>query len=102
MYKSKNNKLIIGILSSIGVTIFAILLLYVIKYMPNNLSLEDYFQDLVQGSTRTSATLSVCLLANIPLMYYHQRRRNFNTFYGISIIIGLMAIIIIGKRFNLF
>jgi ABC-type Fe3+ transport system permease subunit len=98
----KNNSVLLGIISSLVVTAFGIALIYVLKYMPLNYSFSEYITDLIHGASKSSATLSLCLLANIPLMYYNQQRKRIKTFYGISIIIGIMAIIIIGKKFGFF
>jgi ABC-type Fe3+ transport system permease subunit len=98
----QKNSILFGLLASLAVTFFGIAFIYVLKYMPQNFSFETYIYDLWNGASKASATLSLCLLANIPLMFYNQKRKRFKAFYGISIIIGLMAVIIIGKKFNLF
>jgi hypothetical protein len=96
------DSILMGLLSSLFVTAFGVVLIYVLRYMPLNYSFDQFLKDIAAGTSKTSASLSLCLLANIPLMYFNQRRRRFKAFYGISIVIILLAIVIVASKFNLF
>jgi hypothetical protein len=100
--KKINNNIIFGIFCSLLVTLFGAGLVYIIKYQPQNLSVADYLLDLGDSSQKQSAILSLSLLANIPLIYFNQKRKRFKSIIGIAIIIGICCILIIRAKFDLF
>jgi hypothetical protein len=100
--KKFNNHILFGLFTSLLVTIFGIALVYVIKYQPQNLSVSDFIQDLINSNIKKSAILSLSLLTNIPLIYFNQKRKRFKTITGIAIVIGIIAVLIVCAKFNLF
>jgi hypothetical protein len=95
------NKLIFGLLASILVSLFGFLILYVLKFMPNNISLNGYISMLQQERLLQSSFLSLSLLANIPLLYFLQKRKRFEAFKGVGVFIVISAVYIIALKFNL-
>jgi hypothetical protein len=95
------NNIIIGLLSSVAVTLFGVALVYVLKYSPLNMTVQEYLSDLLQSNPKKSAILSLALIANIPLIYYNQKRKNYQNLKGIAIVIGVLSVLIIIARFNL-
>lgn len=95
------NNYFFGILLGAVVPLLGVTLVYVIRYMPRDVSLP-YFLELMQDNPRTiSATLSLGLLACIPLFTYYKNRRLMKTLYGIFIPVVIYAIIVLVYRFGL-
>jgi uncharacterized membrane protein YedE/YeeE len=95
------NTIITGLLSSIAVTLFGMALVYVLKYSPLNMTVQEYIGDLMQSNPKKSAILSLSLIANIPLIYYNQKRKNYQNLKGIAVWLGVVSLLIINARFNL-
>ncbi|MCX8471356.1 MAG: hypothetical protein ORN55_06205 [Chitinophagaceae bacterium] len=96
------NNIFTGIFLSLLVTVFGAALVYVLKYSPNNMTVPEFIDDVIHSNAKKSAVLSLALLANIPLIYFNQMRKRLKTITGIAIVIGIMCLIIINARFNIF
>jgi hypothetical protein len=98
LQKRANDKFIVGFLLSIAATLFGLALLYVAKFMNNNVSFAQYLEMLKTEPTFRSPILTLALLANIPLLYYIQQRRLYKSFAGLAVvIIGLGVLIVLNK-----
>jgi hypothetical protein len=94
------NNFFYGIITSIAVTIFGAGLIYVWRYLPNNFSLQDFITDITDMGIKTSAVLSLALLANIPLIFFNQKRHNYKTITGIAVVLFSIVLIILESKFN--
>lgn len=83
------------------IPLIGVMLVYVIRYMPKDISI-GYFMQLLQDNPRAiSSTLSLGLIACIPLFTYYRNRKLLKTLYGIFIPVIVYAIIILQYRFQL-
>lgn len=95
------NHPLFGFLLGILVPLFGILLLYVYKYMPQNISLADFIFLLKTNKQNISKVISLGLIACIPLITYYKNRRLHRTLTGIFAAIILYALLAIGFKFYL-
>jgi ABC-type spermidine/putrescine transport system permease subunit II len=95
------NSILLGVLCSLLVTCFGIALVYVLRYQPQNMSVGEFINDVLHSNQKQSAILSLSLLANIPLIYFNQKRKLMKTIYGIAAVIFPICILIVLTRFNL-
>jgi hypothetical protein len=97
----KNNS-VFGVFVSLLVTGFGLLIVYVIKYLPANVELSSFINDLEYNPVRRLAILTLGLLANIPLLYFCQQRKLYKTLQGIFVVIISAAVLLVCSKFNLF
>lgn len=95
------NNPIFGFFICVAATIFGVMLMYVLKYVPENVSLADFFFMLKTNRFNISKVISLGLLANIPLITYYKNRKQFETLKGIFVAIILFALIAISYKLNL-
>ncbi len=91
-----------GLLMCVAVTFFGLGLVYVWRYQPNNFTFMECLQDVKSNSNKASSILSLALLANIPLIYYFQKRKCYKTLKGIGLILAVIVVLILRAKFNLF
>ncbi len=83
------------------IPIFGVLLVYVIRYMGKNIALDQFWHLLQANPRAISSTLSLGMIACIPLFTYFRNRRLYKTLYGTFVAVGIYAIIVVVYRFNL-
>jgi hypothetical protein len=83
------------------VPLLGILLLFVIKYMPQNVSLTDFIYLLKTNKPNISKVISLGLIACIPLITYYKNRKLYLTLRGIFIAIILYALLAVAYKFHL-
>jgi uncharacterized membrane protein len=98
---NKDNFLL-GLLAGIVVPILGVLLLYVFKYVPQNVSLSDFIYLVKTNKSNIPKVISLGLIACIPLITYFKNRKKYTTLKGIFLAIMLYAIIAISYKFNIF
>lgn len=95
------NNYLFGFLLGIIIPILGVLMVYVIRYSGENVSLGQFWR-LMQLNPRTiSSTLSLGLIACIPLFAYYKNRKLYKTLYGIFAAVGIYAVIVVIYRYNL-
>ncbi len=100
--KRYNDSILWGLMASLLASIFGLAMVYVLKFMGNNVSLSQYIGYLKNEPSFRSAILSLGLLANIPLVYYIQQRRLYKSFKGLAIVVICLGLLIVINKFNLF
>ncbi len=90
-----------GFILGVIIPILGVLMVYAFRYMGKDISLEQFWH-LMQDNPRTiSSTLSLGLIACIPLFTFFRNRKLYKTLYGSFIAVAIYAIIVIIYRFNL-
>jgi hypothetical protein len=89
-----------GFILGMIVPIFGISLLYVFKYMPQNVSVADYIYLLKTNKPNISKVISLGLIACIPLITYYKNRKAFQTLKGIFVAIIIYGLIAVAYKFN--
>lgn len=84
------------------VTLAGMFMLYVMKFMPQNVSISEAIYLLKVNKNNVPKVLSLSLLANIPLITYFKNRYRYKTLKGIFIIIILIEIIAVLYKLNAF
>jgi hypothetical protein len=97
---NRNNSLF-GFFVAILVTIFGILLVWCIQFLPSNIMLDEFYNLLKENHSIIPKTLSLALITYIPLITYYKNRKMMATLKGIFAAIILFAIIIIIYKYNL-
>jgi uncharacterized membrane protein len=96
---NKNN-LLFGFVAGTIVPLLGILLLYVLKYMPQNVSLADFIYLLKTNKHNISKVISLGLIACIPLITYYRNRKRYETLKGIFAAIMIYALLAIAFKFR--
>jgi hypothetical protein len=89
-----------GFLISIAVTIFGVLMVWCVKFLSQNIMLDEFLHLLKENHAMIPKTLSLAMLAYIPLITYYKNRKRIDTLKGIFGAIILFAIIILLYKFN--
>ncbi len=95
------NSLLLGLISGAIVPLLGILIFYVIKYLPENLSLSDFIFMLKTNHYTIPKIISLGMIAYIPLITYYKNRRQHTTLKGIFIMIGVYALLAVFYKFNI-
>jgi hypothetical protein len=95
------NNAAFGFLLGVIVPLLGILLLFVIKYMPQNVSLTDFIYLLKTNKPNISKVISLGLIACIPLITYYKNRKLYLTLRGIFIAIILYALLAVAYKLHL-
>lgn len=91
----------LGIIAGFIVPILGILMLYAIKYLPQNLSLNDFVFLLKTNKSNMPKVISLGLIACIPLIAFYNNRKRFKTLKGIFVSIIFYALLAVAYKFNL-
>ncbi len=94
------DNILFGFMLGIIVPIFGVMLLFVIKYMPQNVSLADFIYLLKSNKPNISKVISLGLIACIPLITYYKNRKLYVTLKGIFGAIILYAIFAVAYKFH--
>lgn len=95
------NNAAFGFVLGVIVPLLGILLLFVIKYMPQNVSLAEFIYLLKTNKPNISKVISLGLIACIPLITYYKNRKLYLTLRGIFIAIILYALLAVAYKFHL-
>jgi hypothetical protein len=95
------NNIFFGFLLGVIVPLLGILFLFVIKYMPQNVSLADFLYLLKTNKSNISKVISLGLIACIPLITYYKNRKLFLTLKGIFAAIIIYALLAVAYKFNI-
>ena len=96
---NKDNFLL-GVFLGIVVPLFGILLYYVLKYMPDNISMSDFLLMIKMNHYIIPKIISLGLIACIPLITYYKNRRQYTTLKGVFLSIILYALMAVLYKFN--
>jgi hypothetical protein len=73
----------LGVIAGLVVPILGILMLYVFKYIPQNVSLDDFIYLVKTNKSNIPKVISLGLIACIPLIAYYNNRKRYSTLKGI-------------------
>ena len=98
---NKDNFLL-GVIAGLVVPILGILMLYVFKYIPQNVSLDDFIYLVKTNKSNIPKVISLGLIACIPLIAYYNNRKRYSTLKGIFLSIMLYALLAVAYKFHIF
>lgn len=96
----KNDNPIIGFILGLIVPLFGTAFLYLLKFMPQNVSVSDFIILAKNNPNNIPKVISLSLLACIPLITYYKNRRCYRTLQGVFAAIILYGIISIAYKMN--
>ena len=92
----------LGVIAGLVVPILGILMLYVFKYIPQNVSLDDFIYLVKTNKSNIPKVISLGLIACIPLIAYYNNRKRYSTLKGIFISIMIYALLAVAFKFHIF
>ena len=92
----------LGVIAGIVVPILGILMLYVFKYIPQNVSLDDFIYLVKTNKSNIPKVISLGLIACIPLIAYYNNRKRYSTLKGIFLSIMIYALLAVAYKFHIF
>lgn len=95
----KNNP-ILGFILGLIVPLFGTLFLYILKFMPQHISLHEFIQLAKNNPQNIPKVISLSLLACIPLITYFKNRRCYRTLNGIFVAILLYAVVVVAYKLH--
>ncbi|MBL7765619.1 MAG: hypothetical protein JNJ58_05975 [Chitinophagaceae bacterium] len=90
----------LGALLGFIVPLFGILLLYMIRFMSRNVSLNGFIYLIQTNHSIIPKIISLGLIATIPLITYYKNRRRYTTLKGVFTLIILYALLAVLYKFN--
>jgi hypothetical protein len=95
----KNNP-VLGFILGLIVPLFGTLFLYLIKFMPQNISLSEFIQLAKNNQQNIPKVISLSLLACIPLITYYKNRRCYRTLNGVFAAILMYAAVVVAYKLH--
>ena len=92
----------LGVIAGLVVPILGILMLYVFKYIPQNVSLDDFIYLVKTNKSNIPKVISLGLIACIPLIAYYNNRIRYSTLKGIFLSIMIYALLAVAYKFHIF
>ncbi|MBK9299708.1 MAG: hypothetical protein IPN14_03580 [Bacteroidetes bacterium] len=92
----------LGVIAGLVVPILGILMLYVFKYIPQNVSLDDFIYLVKTNKSNIPKVISLGLIACIPLIAYYNNRKRYSTLKGIFLSIMIYALLAVAYKFHIF
>ena len=92
----------LGVIAGLVVPILGILMLYVFKYIPQNVSLDDFIYLVKTNKSNIPKVISLGLIACIPLIAYYNNRKRYSTLKGIFLSIMIYALLVVAYKFHIF
>ena len=80
-----------GVLLGFVIPLLGVLMVYIIRCMPYEISFDTFLLRLKTNNRFFSSTLSLAMIAFIPLFTYYRNRRMYKTLYGIFIPVLLLS-----------
>ncbi|MBK6330289.1 MAG: hypothetical protein IPF62_07135 [Bacteroidetes bacterium] len=77
-------------------------MLYVFKYIPQNVSLDDFIYLVKTNKSNIPKVISLGLIACIPLIAYYNNRKRYSTLKGIFLSIMIYALLAVAYKFHIF
>ncbi len=96
------NNYFFGFFLGIIIPLLGMVMVYMLRYMPQNVSVAYFIELLQQNPRAVSSTISLGLIACIPLFTFYKNRKLYKTLYGIFVAVGIYAIIVVGYKFDFF
>ena len=96
---AKDN-LLLGFILGLIIPLLGILFLFVLKYMPQHVSLADFIFMLKSDKPNISKVISLGLIASIPLITYYKNRRLYQTLKGVFAAIIIYAALAVAYKFH--
>ena len=95
------NSLLLGIISGLFVPLIGFLFIYLIMYMPENISISDFIYLIKSNHYIIPKFISLALLTCIPLITYFKNRRLYVTLKGVFASILFYALIAVLYKLNI-
>ncbi len=95
------NSIVIGFISGAIVPILGIAIFYLIKYMPDQISVLDFIFMIKINQYLIPKIISLGLITCIPLITYFKNRRLYNSLKGVFAAIIIYGLIALAYKFNL-
>ncbi|MCC7028912.1 MAG: hypothetical protein IT257_01310 [Chitinophagaceae bacterium] len=92
----------LGLLAGLIVPLLGVIMVYIYKYLPQNVSLSDFIYLVKTNKSNIPKVISLGLIACIPLIAFYNNRKRFTTLKGIFASIILYALIAVAYKFNIF
>lgn len=91
-----------GVCLGIIVPLLGVLMLYMIKYLPQNVGLNDFIYLVKTNKSNIPKVISLGLIACIPLIAYYNNRKRYTTLKGIFLSILLYGLLAVAYKFHIF
>lgn len=98
----RRNNYFFGFFLGLIIPLLGVVFFYVILYIPKSVSFSGFISLLKNNHRLISSTLSLGLIACIPLFTYYKNRRLYKTLYGVFGAVAIYAIIILGYKLGWF
>jgi flagellin-like protein len=95
------NNFMLGAGLAVVILFFGLVFIYVLKFLPSNLSWSGFIVYLRTDSGFRSSILTLALLGNIPFLYFCQRRRLMRAAYGVCATLLLVGIVVVLSKFGI-
>jgi hypothetical protein len=95
------NNIFFGFIAGLIVPLLGILMLYTIKFLPQNVSISGFIYLVKTNQNMIPKVISLGMIACIPLITYYKNRKLYTTLKGIFVAIMLYAITAVLYKFNL-
>lgn len=95
------NNYLFGFVIGMLIPWIGVLLVYMLRYMPNNISVSQFTNILSDNPLLVSSTLALGMLTNIPLFTFFKNRKLYKSLYGVFAAVGIYTAVIIVFRYNL-
>ncbi len=92
----------LGLLAGLIVPLIGVIMVYVYKYLPQNVSLNDFIFLIKTNKSNIPKVISLGLIACIPLIAFYNNRKRFTTLKGIFVSIIFYGLIAVAYKFNVF
>lgn len=92
----------LGLLAGLIVPLLGVVMVYVYKYLPQNVSLSEFIFLIKTNKSNIPKVISLGLIACIPLIAYYNNRKRFTTLKGIFVAIIFYGLIAVAYRTNIF
>jgi uncharacterized membrane protein len=92
----------LGLLAGLIVPLLGVIMVYIYKYLPQNVSLSDFIYLVKTNKSNIPKVISLGLIACIPLIAFYNNRKRFTTLKGIFVSIILYGLIAVAYKFNIF
>ncbi len=96
----QRNSFWLGLLLGLLVPLVGMYMLYLLKFMSQQVSLADYVMMVKRNRYMIPKVLSLGMIAEIPLITYYKNRRKSSTLNGVFVAIMVYALVIVAYKFN--
>ena len=89
-----------GLIMGLLIPLLGMLFFFVIKYVPQNVSLVDFYYLMKSNKTNISKVISLGLIACIPLITFYKNRRCYKTLQGVFVAIIVYGIFAVAFKYH--